>query len=114
MDVNFATRDLPREMNAKEPFYHTHKINFDEVGEDTLELLFHCIIRGEENKIVNVQPKGKGDSGWSVGRIIRIDYVARVKARIILLPLDTHGKENGVDLVVPVFRASAETIECFL
>ena len=50
--------------------------------------------------------------GLSVGWIIGIEDLARVKAQIIFVLFETHGENNGVDFVVLVPRTLSETVTC--
>ena len=59
MDHNGSRRDLPQEMNAKEPLNNTHEIDFASLSQQMAEQSFNGRSFGKVHEVVNVETKGE-------------------------------------------------------
>jgi hypothetical protein len=113
MDGNGRRCDAPREVDAKEPFNNTHKINLAAFTEQAAEQGFNSGIFGKVDEVVNVKAQRERMFRRTAGGVLWVTDKSGVKAGVFQRRGETDRNKNSIDLVVPMSRTSTETIKCF-
>ena len=79
-----------------------------------MEFSLNGRVLGEENEVVNIQTERQRGCGRGVRGVGRVNDVTAEKAWIVGVLVETELVEDLSYLVVPVFRATAQTVKCFL
>jgi len=114
MNRYFVVVTRPLEMCAQEPIDSSQKVDGGEAGEKLFEPSFNCGVFREINKVIDVEPDGKGCSRDILGGIVGVAYAACAHTWVRGVGFEANALENRRDLVVLVAGTSAETIQCFL
>jgi hypothetical protein len=113
MDGNGRRCDAPREVDAKEPFNNTHKINLAAFTEQAAEQRFNSGIFGEVDEVVNVKAQRERMFRRTAGGVLWVTDKSGVKAGVFQGRGETDRNKNSINFVVPMSRTSTETIKCF-
>ena len=101
-------------MCAQEPIDSSQKVDSDEAGEELFKPLFTFGVFREINKVIDVEPNGKGCSRDILGGIVWVAYATCEHTWVRGVGFEADVSENRRDLVVPVAGTSAETVQRFL
>ena len=64
-------------------------------------------------EVIDINAQGKTDEARQVWSVTRINNVAIVDARVIFVLLQTHGRQDVVDLVISMLRTAVQSIKSF-
>jgi hypothetical protein len=101
-------------MCAQEPIDSSQKVDDDEAVEELFKPSFNFGVFREINKVIDVEPNGKGCSRDILGGIVGVPYAACEHTWVRGIGFEADASENRRDLVVPMAGTSAETVQLFL